>query len=152
MANTKRKHSITFTQPTLTQQHSKDECDINKIMARYVKTGVLDHVAKYAPQYTENNEVDYHNSMNIVLRANEMFADLPSPVRLRFENDPGQFLEFVNNPDNHSQLAEMGLTNTPMSPPSDNPAPPTAPPGQQASPETPPSEPAPAAPVPAPTP
>ena len=50
----KRPYSITFTQPTLAQQHSKDEVDINLIMARYIKTGVLDHVAKYQPQYSEN--------------------------------------------------------------------------------------------------
>ena len=74
-----RRFSITFTQPSLTQQHSKDETDINKIMARYIKTGVIDHVAKYQPQYTENSEVDYHNSLNIILKADEMFSELRLP-------------------------------------------------------------------------
>ena len=87
-------------------------------MKRYIKTGVLDHVAKYEPQYGEFTGQDYHQSMNIVADANSMFAELPSAVRKQFKNDPASFLDFVDNPDNHSKLAEMGLTN---SPPQDNP-------------------------------
>lgn len=112
----------TFTQPTLTQQHSKDEVDINNIMARYIKTGVLDHVTKYEAQYIETSECDYHQSMNIIRKADEMFLELPAKVRKQFDNDPGEFLSFVENPVNHSKLAEMGLTKPPMSPTSDNPA------------------------------
>jgi len=136
----KRQHSISFTQPSLTQQHSKDEVDINLIMARYIKTGVLDHVAKYEPQYSENTATDYHESMNIVIRANDMFADLPSSVRKQFDNNPAEFLNFVQNPDNISKLAEMGLTNnSPISPTGDKP-PPDTPPAKQKT--TPPEEPA----------
>jgi len=135
----------TFTQPTLTQQHSKDEVDINNIMARYVKTGVLDHVSKYQPQYIETTQCDYHESMNIIRKADEMFLDLPATVRKKFDNDPGKFLTFVENPENHSKLAEMGLTKTPISPPGDNP--PTDPAPCPTT-ETP-SDPAPASPAPA---
>lgn len=119
----KRPHSITFTQPSLTQQHSKDEVDINKIMARYIKTGVIDHVAKYEPQYTDNTALDYHESQNIILKANDMFSELPSPVRKQFNNDPASFLDFVSDESNHSKLQEMGLTTTPPQP-----SPPTSPP------------------------
>lgn len=123
----KRKYSMRFTQPSLTQQHSKDEVDINLIMARYIKTGVIDHVAKYQPQYTENSQQDYHQSMNIILKSNEMFAELPSSVRKQFSNDPAAFLDFVNDESNHDKLQDMGLTNTPPNttpnpdPPADKP-------------------------------
>lgn len=109
-----RKNSIRFTQPSLTQQHSKDETDINNIMARYIKTGVIDHVSKYQPQYTENTEADYHASMNIVLKANQMFSELPAAIRKQFQNDPASFLDFVNDENNHDKLQEMGLTNKPI--------------------------------------
>ena len=93
-------------------------------MARYIKTGVIDHVAKYEPQYSVNTDVDYHQSMNIIIKADEMFGDLPSAVRKQFENDPAQFLKFVSNPDNISKLAEMGLTDQPYNPtPVEPPAP-----------------------------
>lgn len=123
-SQTSRPHSITFSQHSLTQQHSKDEVDINNIMKRYIKTGVIDHVAKYQGQYTENNETDYHTSMNMIIKADEMFFDLPSAVRKQFNNSPPEFLAFVSDKANHSKLQEMGLTNTPMSPPSDNLTPP----------------------------
>lgn len=137
----KRKHAIYFTEPTMTQQHSKDEVDINKIMARYIKTGVIDHVQKYQPQYTENNEVDYHESMNVIRKADEMFLELPSSVRKTFHNDPAKFLEFVNDENNIDKLSEMGLTSKTKSPTGDKT---TAPPAKTAEPKTPPSEPAPA--------
>lgn len=146
-----RPHSITFTQPTLTQQHSKDEVDINKIMARYIKTGVIDHVAKYQGQYTDNNETDYHTSQNILIKADAMFAELPATVRKNFDNDPASFLQFVSNEENHSKLQEMGLTNTPPSPLSDN-TPATDLPVKPTKAKAAPGEPAPADPGPASTP
>jgi len=103
----KRKYSIQFKQPTLTQQHSKDETDINKIMARYIKTGVIDHVAKYQPQYLDNTDIDYHQSQNIIIKADGMFSDLPATVRKEFNNNPAEFLEFVNDPDNHEKLKDL---------------------------------------------
>lgn len=146
-----RSYGITFTQPTLTQQHSKDEVDINKIMARYIKTGVIDHVAKYQPQYTDNSETDYHSSMNIVIKADAMFSELPSTVRKQFNNDPASFLAFVNDEANHSKLAEMGLTNPPIIPIPPEPAP-ASPTVQPTEPNPAPPAPAPAAPVTPPTP
>jgi len=109
-----RKHSITFSQPTLTQQHSKDQVDINNIMKRYIKTGVLDHVAKYKPQYRDNNSIDYQESMNIVIKADEMFSELPAQARKQFNNDPAAFLDFVQDPANHDKLHELGLTEIPI--------------------------------------
>ncbi len=104
-----RKYAITFSQLTLTQQHSKDAADINKIMARYIKTGVIDHVAKYQGQYLDNSDIDYHSSQNIIIKADSMFAELPSNVRREFQNDPATFLKFVHDPDNHKKLVELGL-------------------------------------------
>ncbi len=104
-----RTHAIKFTQPTMTQQHSKDETDINKIMARYIKTGVIDHVAKYQPQYLDNNDLDYHQSQNIIIKADAMFAELPSSVRRKFLNNPAEFLKFVSDEKNHEKLADLGL-------------------------------------------
>ena len=36
---------------SLTEQHHAKACDINSIMAKYVKTGVLDHITRYEPTY-----------------------------------------------------------------------------------------------------
>ena len=47
--------------------------------------------------------------MEIITSADSMFEELPSMARKKFNNDPEQFLEYVQNPDNITSLHEMGL-------------------------------------------
>jgi len=133
-----------FTQATLAQQHAKDEVDINNIMKRYRKTGIIDHVAKHQGSYGEHDGIDYHSSMNIIRKADEMFLELPSQVRKEFGNDPAEFLDFVDNSANIERLSEMGLTNTPSTPTSTTSESPPDPPVVK--PTKTPSDPAPASP------
>ena len=37
--------------PGRTRQSMRDECDINAIMRKYIKTGAIDHVNKYSGEY-----------------------------------------------------------------------------------------------------
>ena len=39
-----------------------------------------------------------------------MFEELPSKTRAKFNNDPGEFIKFVNNPMNAQEIYDMGLT------------------------------------------
>lgn len=96
---------------SLTHQSMKGECDINHIMAKFEKTGILEHRNTFEGQYGDftNLPLSYHESMNAVLAAEEMFLTIPSRIRKRFGNDPGLFLEFVANPDNSKEIVEMGL-------------------------------------------
>lgn len=41
--------------------------------------------------------------------ADANFASLPAEIRQKFNNDTGQFLEFVNNDENIEAMQEMGL-------------------------------------------
>ncbi len=92
-----------------TKQSFRDECDINLIMARYVKSGVVDHVAKHRGSYGFATSLTFHDSMNLVVRAQSMFDELPAEVRKRFGNSPGDFLDFVQDPANAEAMREMGL-------------------------------------------
>ena len=93
-----------------TKQSFKDECDINNILRKYQKTGLLTHVASYAGRYEElPSDVDYQESLNAIISAEAAFMSLPSGLRLRFGNDPGEFLQFVSNPANSNELVELGL-------------------------------------------
>lgn len=105
----KRKSPISFGKKSRTKQSHAQQADINYIMQRYHKTGLLEHSRKHAPNYGFATSHDFHTSMNIITQANEMFNDLPSPLRSRFYNDPAQFLDFVSNEDNHDELIELGL-------------------------------------------
>jgi len=92
-----------------TKQTFKDECNINKIISKYQKTGALDHVNKYQPSYGYATAIDFRDSMEIVLRGQEMFDALPSNLRKRFDNSPAEFLQFVQNPANSTEAISLGL-------------------------------------------
>ena len=106
-----------------TQVSFKEECDINNIMKRFERTGMLDHLNQYQGRYGDFLEVpqSYHDAVNQVIAANEMFMTIPAKVRAMFNNDPGEFLAFVENPENADRLVELGLARR-SSPPDEEPA------------------------------
>lgn len=98
-----------FSGPGRTKQAFKDECDINQIMARYKKTGAITHYARYQGEYGFAPAVDFREALETVRRGGEMFSELPADVRRRFDNDPAKFLEFVQEPANAAEMADLGL-------------------------------------------
>lgn len=104
---------LTFTKPSLTHQCFSHECNINNLLKNYQKTGLITHLNKYQGQYTDNMPVNYHEAMNQIISADEAFNSLPSEIRSKFQNDPGQFLEFAMDPKNKTEMAELGLINKP---------------------------------------
>ena len=103
------RHRLEFHDKSLTKQSFTDECDINKIMARFEKTGVIEHANEHQGQYGDFTVSDYHSALNAVIAAQDSFNSLPAKIRARFKNDPSEFLDFVNNPDNVQELRDMGL-------------------------------------------
>lgn len=95
-------------EPTMCQQHFKEECDINNILAKYIKTGILDSIGPGV--YADITEMgDYRESIELIARAQEMFIELPSHIRKEFDNDPAQYLDFVHNPENLERGIELGI-------------------------------------------
>jgi len=92
------------------KQSFKDECDINNIMRKYTKTGLVTHVTKHMGDYSDLVDVPtYQDALNKVLDANESFETLPSSVRKRFNNDPAEFINFVGDPTNEDEMRSLGL-------------------------------------------
>lgn len=91
------------------KQSFKDECDINRIMKKASKTGVVDWLARNEPRYADVSEYDFMTSMQTIATANEMFAELPSAVRRRFHNEPAELLAFLHDPDNTEEAIRLGL-------------------------------------------
>lgn len=94
-------------EPSMTQQHMKEAVDINNILAKYQRTGVLEHVSKYEAQYIDCPSADYIEALGRIARADEMFADLPSSVREYFANDTANFLAFVQQLPEGRTLADL---------------------------------------------
>jgi len=96
---------------TLTQQHFKDECDINNILRQFNITGLLPESA-LSPRYGDFTGIsDYHSALNQVIAAEDEFMRLPADLRARFENDPAQLIEFLENSDNKDEAIKLGLVN-----------------------------------------
>ena len=94
---------------SLTKQSMSAECDINNIMKKYQKTGAISHTARHGGDYGFASSDSFHESMLIVVKAQEMFEDLPSSLRSRFGNDPGNLLDFVQDDDNLEEMVKLGL-------------------------------------------
>lgn len=92
------------------KQQFRDECDINTIMRRFQRDGVVSHVARFQGRYEDvTGTVPYDEALRIVMAAEEAFGSLPSSVRLRFENDPAAFVEFATDPKNRGEMVKLGL-------------------------------------------
>jgi phage internal scaffolding protein len=109
------------TTDSRTEQSHKDETDINQILAKYIKGDLMEHHINHAQNYGDFTGADFQEAQNIIALANSMFEELPSSVRTRFTNDPSQFLDFVNDENNHEEMVKMGLANPPSSPVNDEP-------------------------------
>lgn len=94
-----------------TQQQFKDECDVNNIMAQYLKTGQITHLKRSQPVYMDMTQFppDYQAALEVVRQSEEAFNDLPSDLRTRFENQPEQLIEFLSNPKNYAEAQSLGL-------------------------------------------
>lgn len=95
--------------PSLTKQSFKDEANINNIVNKYIRTGELPEHHKL-PKYGDLTQIpDYKEAMVTVAHGRHAFEQLPSDLRARFANDPGQFLEFVANEENNAELLKLGI-------------------------------------------
>lgn len=94
-----------------TVQSFKDDCDVNLIMKRFERTGMLDHLNQYQGRYGDFLDLPqtYHEAVNQVMAAEEMFMTIPAKVRAMFNNDAGEFLAFVDDPANAEKMVELGL-------------------------------------------
>jgi phage internal scaffolding protein len=94
---------------TLTQQHFKDECDINNILRQFNVTGLLPE-APLSPRYGDFTGIsDYHSALNQVIAAEDEFMALPAQIRSRFDNDPAKLIDFLDNAENKDEAIKLGL-------------------------------------------
>lgn len=91
------------------QQQFKDDCDIHVIVNKF-RQGLPVRVMEQPPQFGDFTDVkDFQTAQNLIARTTDFFESLPSDLRARFANNPSQFLEFINNPDNEKEAIELGI-------------------------------------------
>lgn len=98
--------------PSMTKQEFARECDINNIVKAFSVTGQWNHISAKAASgaYVDlPDAIDLQVSLQVIQEANTAFMSLPAHVRDRFHNEPANFLEFVNKPENLAEMRKMGL-------------------------------------------
>jgi len=109
MALVSQETGLACKDPSLAQQHMKDECDINVIVERFGVTGQLP-VRAIEPSYGDFSGVsDYHTALNKIKAADEAFMALPAKLRAKFDHDPNALLNFLENEQNRGEAIELGL-------------------------------------------
>lgn len=107
--------SLSVFDASRTNQADAYTADINNIVKQVLKGGNMPVIPP--PTYADfTDAMDYHESMNYIRMAQESFLSLPAPIRARFDNDPGLFVDFCENPANLPAMREMGLA-IPAAPP-----------------------------------
>ena len=111
--NNPPKVDTTFEGESLTQQHFAADADINNIIAKYASTGVLGdplNPGTITPMFDDfTNVLDYHTAQTYIANALQSFAALPSDLRLRFNNDPGQLIAFIQDDNNREEAVRLGI-------------------------------------------
>lgn len=112
-----RPHALKFPEGEgRTEQSHVADCDINVILKRALRGQTSPYIRDNVEEYGEQTSIDLFEAQNIVKDAETMFNNLPSRVRNRFENDIGQFLDFIQDDANLPEAYELGLVKTPPNP------------------------------------
>ena len=109
MALASQESGLVCKDPSLAQQHMKDECDINVLVERFGVTGQLPKTP-LEPSYGDFSGVsDYHTAMNAIKAADTAFMGLPAQLRAKFDHDPNALLQFLQNEQNRDEAIMLGL-------------------------------------------
>ena len=114
--NLRRRTTISFKNETLmTEQAHAKEVNINNIVKRHGIDLIQKTSKLMSPefQFDDISGNDFTEAMLKITKAQQTFDQLPSELRKQFNNAPGEFMDFVQNPDNMEQMVEMGLAQRP---------------------------------------
>jgi len=107
---------------SLTRQSEAAKTDINNIMKKYKRDGVLTHVRNSIGEYLDvSNISDLSSAIDVVKRARESFDSYPSDLRAKFDNNPIKMIDFLKDSKNDEEAIKLGLKKKPASIPTETP-------------------------------
>lgn len=109
----------------LTEQSHKKEVDINNIIKKHGMDLIRKTAAMQSQDYRFDDVTgnDFQEAQMIIAKAQSSFENMPAEIRKRFENNAAKFLDFVQNPDNQSEMVNLGLVPKPEPAPAPAPDP-----------------------------
>lgn len=108
----RKRVTIDCSEPQITDQSFKSQCDINVIMAQYAKTGMLPNQITIPPEFRDNtNTPSLEDAHNIVKGALNAFNSLPLDLRKLMDHNPQNLENFIADPNNGDFLRKHGILN-----------------------------------------
>lgn len=108
---------LTGFEKSETQQHLKEEVDVNCIVARALRTGILGDplsIGRRQAIFADLSDVgDFQSSLNKLEAARSAFMELPVEVRKRFNHDPAALVAFLADKANVDEAVALGLMEKP---------------------------------------
>lgn len=95
--------------PTMTKQSFRDECDINVLVKRFAKTGVISQRTAIPLRGDFTDALDFRGMQDALNAARESFMSLSSDVRERFGHNPEKFVRWTLDKENLPELRKLGL-------------------------------------------
>jgi phage internal scaffolding protein len=106
----RKRAKIMFKDKSRTQQNFKEKQDVNRILAKYKKTGIINSINGGEALYGDFSKVsNFQDALELVQNATDEFMEIPAQVRAKFDNDPAKLLDFMDDESNHDKARDMGL-------------------------------------------
>lgn len=101
---------VKFVMASRTRQEFAQESDLNNIMAKYAAGLAPIPTGNRMPMYGDFSEIpDYATALQRVIKADELFMQLPAKLRRRFDDDPQALLDFLQDENNRDEAIKLGL-------------------------------------------
>lgn len=95
---------------SMTQQHFAEEVDINNIVAKYNRSGIITHVRAAQEKFGPLPELsEYAVHLDKVAKAQQAFEMLPAELRNHFNNSIPGFFKYISEEKNFDQCVEWGI-------------------------------------------
>jgi len=108
--NKRRRVQFATVGESMTKQEYGDETNINTIVERWAKTGLLTSMNTGTPLYADVSEVpDFRGSLDVIRKTQEAFDSLPPKLREKFNNSAEQLIDFISKAENRQEAVKLGL-------------------------------------------
>lgn len=99
--------------PSRTKQSFRDECNINTIVKKAKRTGLLP--TKGLADFGDFSDgIDFMEAKIRIVQAEQAFLNLSSDLRARFDNDPAKLIGFLADEKNRDEAVKLKLLNAPI--------------------------------------
>lgn len=103
-----------FKKKTRTQQQFAKDCNINNIIKKYKKTGVITHINTKTGVYADMTQMpNYQEALQTVIHGQTAFDQLPAELREKFKYNPQEMMDYLNDKRNDEEAIKLGLKQRP---------------------------------------